>query len=34
MFRRQVLAGVDFADSYEIGQAGRVATRQLGTCLP
>jgi hypothetical protein len=29
MFRRQVLAGVDFADSYEIGQAAKVATRQL-----
>jgi hypothetical protein len=29
MFRRQALAGVDFADSYEIGQAARVATRQL-----
>ena len=29
MFRRQVLAGVDFADSYEIAQAARVATRQL-----
>jgi hypothetical protein len=29
MFRRQVLAGVDFAESYEIGQAARVATRQL-----
>jgi transposase len=29
LFRRQALAGVDFADSYEIGQAARVATRQL-----
>jgi transposase len=29
MFRRQALAGVDFADSYEIAQAARVATRQL-----
>jgi hypothetical protein len=29
MFRRQALAGVDFADSYEIDQATRVATRQL-----
>jgi len=29
MFRRQALAGVDFADSYEIDQARRVATRQL-----
>ncbi len=28
MFRRQALAGADFADSYEIGQAARVATRQ------
>ena len=25
----QALAGVDFADSYEIDQARRVATRQL-----
>jgi transposase len=29
MFRKQALAGVDFADSYEIDQATRVATRQL-----
>jgi transposase len=29
LFRRQALAGVDFADSYEIGKAARVATRQL-----
>ena len=29
LFRRQALAGVDFADSYEIDQARRVATRQL-----
>jgi transposase len=29
LFRRQALAGVDFADSYEIDQATRVATRQL-----
>jgi transposase len=29
IFRRQALAGVDFADSYEIDQATRVATRQL-----
>jgi len=29
LFRRQALAGVDFADGYEIDQATRVATRQL-----
>ena len=29
LFRRQALAGQDFADSYEIDQATRVATRQL-----
>jgi transposase len=29
LFRRQALAGVDFADSYEIDQASRIATRQL-----
>jgi transposase len=29
LFRRQALAEVDFADSYEIDQASRVATRQL-----
>jgi hypothetical protein len=29
IFRRQALAGVDFADSYEIYQARRVATQQL-----
>jgi transposase len=29
LFRRQALAGQDFADSYETGQATRVATRQL-----
>ncbi len=29
LFRRQALAGTDFADSYEIDQATRVATRQL-----
>jgi hypothetical protein len=29
LFRRHALAGVDFADSYEIDQATRVATRQL-----
>ena len=29
MFRKQALARVDFADSYEIDQATRVATRQL-----
>jgi transposase len=29
LFRKQALAGHDFADSYEIGQATRVATRQL-----
>ena len=29
MFREQALAGVDFADSYEIDQATRIATRQL-----
>jgi transposase len=29
LFRRQALAGVDFADGYEIDKATRVATRQL-----
>ncbi len=29
LFRRQALAGQDFADSHEIGQAARVATGQL-----
>ncbi len=29
LFRRQALAGMDFADSHEIGQATRIATRQL-----
>jgi hypothetical protein len=29
LFRRQALAGIDFADSYEIDYARRVATRQL-----
>ncbi len=29
LFRRQALAGQDFADGHEIGQATRVATRQL-----
>jgi hypothetical protein len=29
LFRRQALTGVGFADSYEIDQARRVATRQL-----
>jgi hypothetical protein len=29
LFKRQALAGVDFADSYEIDQATRVATGQL-----
>jgi transposase len=29
LFRRQALAGIDFADSYEIDHATRVATRQL-----
>lgn len=29
LFRRQALAGQDFADGYEIDQATRVATRQL-----
>jgi DDE superfamily endonuclease len=29
LFRRQALAGVEFADSYEIDQATRLATRQL-----
>lgn len=29
LFRRQALAGQDFADGYEIDQAARVATRQL-----
>lgn len=29
LFRRQALAGTDFADSYEIDHATRVATRQL-----
>jgi hypothetical protein len=29
LFRRQALAGVDFADGYEIDTATRVATRQL-----
>lgn len=29
MFRRQALAGQDFADSHEIARAARVATRQL-----
>jgi len=29
LFRRQALAGQDFADSHEIDQATRVATRQL-----
>ena len=29
LLRRQALAGIDFADSYEIDYATRVATRQL-----
>jgi DDE superfamily endonuclease len=29
MFRKQALAGMAFADSYEIDRARRVATRQL-----
>ena len=29
LFRRQALAGVDFADSCEIDRASRIATRQL-----
>lgn len=29
LFRRQALAGQDFADGYEIDKATRVATRQL-----
>ena len=29
LFRRQALAGVDFADGYEVDKARRVATRQL-----
>jgi hypothetical protein len=29
LFRRQALAGQDFADGFEIDQAARVATRQL-----
>jgi len=29
LLRRQALAGVDFADGYEIDKATRVATRQL-----
>ena len=29
LFRRQAVAGQDFADGYEIDQAARVATRQL-----
>ena len=29
LFRRQALAGVNFADGYEIDKATRVATRQL-----
>lgn len=29
LFRRQALAGQDFADSFEVDQATRVATRQL-----
>jgi transposase len=29
LFRRQALAGVDFADGYEVDKATRIATRQL-----
>ncbi len=29
LFRRQALAGVDFADGYEVDKATRLATRQL-----
>jgi hypothetical protein len=29
LFRRQALAGVDFADGYEVDKATTIATRQL-----